>query len=91
MSAKYHINRITDSFVLITDLDDGGSVTNNAASVVRELESDIEGGLGKRRIYYRDTTKRYDELQHESGQFTGFAPCSEHQQTFLKNLSLDSE
>lgn len=81
-----NIQKLTDSFVLIVDPDQGRSMTNAAAEICRDLDSSIEGGLAKRRIYYRDTMGRFDEMRHEQGEFKGFAPCSDHQQEFLAKL-----
>lgn len=84
---SFTLHSLTETFVLIADNDEGMSVTNNAARVVRHLHDSIEGGLGKRHVYYQDTMGRFDELCHDQGKFTGFAPCSRHQQDFLLNLA----
>jgi len=73
--------------VLIEDLDSGRSVTNEAATVVSTLSEHLDGGLRERRLYYRDTMGRYDELKHSDGQFVRFAPCSQQQQGFLSGLT----
>ncbi|MPQ71495.1 hypothetical protein [Pseudomonas sp. MWU12-2323] len=85
--AKYTIQAINDLHVIIIDdLDETlPTVTNSAASVIDDLNSRI-GGLGTRRVFYRDSIKRYDELQHEDGRFTGFAACGPGQQEFLKTI-----
>lgn len=57
----------------IRDEDVGMSVTNDAENVVAEL---FENGLlnnGKRLFYY-DSENQLDEILHEEGKFTGFAP-----------------
>ncbi|WKN44242.1 hypothetical protein [Tunicatimonas pelagia] len=84
--ASYQIAHITDHFVLIVDLDEGRSVTTDAERVVADLYSAIEGGLRSRRIYYRDTEGRFDELRHQGGRFLGYAPCTNSQQDFLASL-----
>ncbi|GHB14634.1 hypothetical protein GCM10007159_41280 [Modicisalibacter luteus] len=67
-------------FIVIADLDGGGrSVTNDADNVVRRV-SHILGGIGRRRLYYRDSYGRYDELRVVNEQFSRFAACSEKQQ-----------
>ncbi len=53
--AAYKIQEINDSFMLIVDLDEGRSVTTDAGNVIAELNESIEGGLGKRSVYYHDT------------------------------------
>lgn len=46
------------------------SVTNDAGHVATELALHYGG----RRIYYRDTNGRWDELAHDCGKFVGFKP-----------------
>ncbi|EOC0011621.1 hypothetical protein ACI0X9_003306 [Cronobacter turicensis] len=67
-----------DMFVLIVDEDKGMTVTNDAINVVRWLNSQEDGPLGKRTIYYRDTRGVFDILEHVDGNFTGFRSCPEH-------------
>ena len=43
--ATYRIVRITDHFVLIEDLDEGLSVTNDANHVVADLHRTISGDI----------------------------------------------
>jgi hypothetical protein len=59
-------------FVVVTDLGTGRSVTNDAAAVLLELGR--ETGLEGKRVIYRDTDGRWDELLHEGVHFRGFAP-----------------
>lgn len=79
----YTIQKVTDTFVLISDNNRGLSVTNAARHIVSELHERLKGGIGHRRLYYRDSTGRFDELMHEGGRYSGFLPCSEGQQAFL--------
>ena len=61
------------NILYIRDEDVGMSVTNDAENVVAEL---FENGLlnnGKRLFYY-DSEGQLDEILHEEGKFTGFAP-----------------
>jgi len=69
--AKYQIVKSTFEAVWITDDEGVLSVTNDAERVVSELVL----RCGDRRIYYRDTDRNWDELQHQGGKFTGFAPA----------------
>lgn len=66
--------------------DQGASVTNDADAVIAWLAANLEGGIGKRKVYYRDTDGRFDELKVNAGAFAGFAPCSEGQQTTLAGM-----
>lgn len=90
-SAQYALRKITDSFVLIVDLDKGRTVTNDAPNVVIRLQREVHGGLGKRKVYYRDTCGRFDELRHDSGIFESIAPCSDAQQKFFSKLISEYE
>ncbi len=40
----------------------------------------------RRKVYYRDTDGRFDELKVNAGAFVGFAPCSEGQQTAFSKM-----
>jgi hypothetical protein len=79
LQAIFKIATVTDTLVLILDQDGPRSVTNDAQGVIDRLAAEL-GGLGLRRIFYRDTMGRFDELKVEQGRFVGFAPCSPHQQ-----------
>lgn len=46
------------------------TVTNDAEAVVKYAVA----SFGDHRIAYRDTDGRWDELKHDGGSFTGFAP-----------------
>lgn len=61
-------------FIVVTDLNVPGalSVTNDAENVVKSV-FDIYGDF---RIIYHDSDGRVDELKHDKGVFTGFAPLS---------------
>lgn len=71
-SARYSVVETTDDVVFIVDLDTGKhrSVTNDAELVVSEIAASNPG----KRIVYRDTMQRWDELRHDGGTFTGYAP-----------------
>lgn len=57
--------------MFLVDLDRGGrSVTNNAGEVVAEVVALHPG----RRIVYRDSMGRRDELHHDGRAFTDFVP-----------------
>ena len=72
--AKYRVEHVGIEVVAISDQCDGTtlSVTNDAESVVAELNRTLD--LGDRRLIYRDTDGRWDELVHERGAFVGFSP-----------------
>lgn len=79
--SSYYVAEITDTRIIVVDRDEGGrSVTNDAENVVRQLGDSIQGGVGLRKIYYRDTDGRFDELVTEGGRFARFRPCTDGQQ-----------
>ncbi|QEE39817.1 MULTISPECIES: DUF6011 domain-containing protein [unclassified Methylobacterium] len=57
--------------ILITDLNKGRTVTNDAESVIGDLVECL-GDLAGKRIVYRDTSGVWDELVVTSNRFTGF-------------------
>ncbi|EGT5675326.1 hypothetical protein AGJ34_20365 [Cronobacter dublinensis subsp. dublinensis] len=67
-----------EMFVLIVDNDEGMSVTNDAVNVLKWLNCQEDGPLGKRTVYYRDSTGAFDILEHVDGNFTDFRACPEH-------------
>lgn len=69
--------RLSRDVVVVEDLHDDAnqamSVTNDAERVVSYLHG--TGILENRRLVYRDTDGRWDELKHDGhGKFVGFAP-----------------
>lgn len=86
--ADYSIIAANDLHVVIVDNDGplSPSVTNSASEVIADLDAKLLGGLRQRRVFYRDTAARFDELCHEAGVFKRFAPCSAGQQQFLQEL-----
>jgi len=70
--SSYYVDRVTDDAVYIIDMDQGKSVTNDAENVVLDIYLEY----GNRRIIYKDTDGRWDELLHDKGTFTGFGPLN---------------
>lgn len=77
--AAYDIVQVREDVIVIRDLHCEArptmSITNDAEAVVSELARRFPG----RRIMYYDTEGRLDELCHDGGVFTGFAPGPERQ------------
>lgn len=87
MDAEFEIVLVTDLFVVLVDLDNGGrSLTNDATAVVHFLEESLPGGIGLKTIYYRDSTGRFDIMRTSGGGFVGFAPCSRKQQETIAKM-----
>jgi hypothetical protein len=72
----------------IIDHDIGSSVTNDARAVFAWLNANLDGGIGPCRVYYWDTSNRFDELCVAKGAFSGFKACSAFQQVRLHSLIL---
>lgn len=84
MLSTIKIGHITDLFIVLIDLDQGKSITNNAHEVIEHLNKTVP--IGPRKVYYRDTMGRFDELKVKDGRFVGFAPCSDSQQVKFSEL-----
>jgi hypothetical protein len=68
----WHIEKETENYVFIVDDCNGKqmSVTNGAEKVIKILYK--KRGLGKRRLFYKDTCQQIDELKYdENGNFLG--------------------
>lgn len=75
--AKFDV-KISGDVLLVVDLYNPGSpsmtVTNDAEAVTEYVLAHFGS---KRRILYRDTEGRWDELKHDGQKFTGFAPIAQ--------------
>ena len=72
--ALYQVVGQDERHVWIVDLDGPLSVTNDAERVCVEVNRLFPG----RRIIYQDTMGKWDELVHQGGRFTGFAPARDN-------------
>lgn len=70
---SYYVFGFTDDRVFVIDNDVGMSLTNDAENVIKELNMIY----GDRRVIYRDTCGRWDEMVHSRGKFVEFAPYFE--------------
>lgn len=87
MEFNFKILLVNDIFILLADQGQGGrSVTNDAPQVIKHLDENIPGGIGSRKVYYRDTSGRFDQLRVEDGRFVGLAPCTESQQVKIQEM-----
>lgn len=72
LRSTWSIIKVTEDVVYLVDhANETGrmSVTNDAEDVVHKVLADHPG----RRIVYKDTEGRWDELRHNGKHFTGFA------------------
>jgi hypothetical protein len=67
----------TTDVLVIRDLDNSRTITNDAKNVVEKLAA--QGLLPDgRRLFYFDTMGRLDEIVVEHGQFKCFSPLPQH-------------
>lgn len=72
--SDFSVEHNADEFIVIRDLNLGNSsVTNDAEGVCRL----IYNRCGNKRIFYYDSEGDFAELQHNLGEFIGFANASE--------------
>jgi len=70
MRSDFKIIEENAEFIFLVDLNLGGrSVTNDIENVV----SDLADRIGNRRLFYRDSTGRVDEVLHANGTFIEFS------------------
>ena len=86
MRSSFDIIIVNDLAIILIDLNKGKSVSSDAPNVVNDLQKKIPGGVGFRRIYYRDSTGRYDQFIVKNEKFIDFAPCTNSQQKYLRLL-----
>lgn len=70
MTHSTYTAHVSDTFILVEDQDQGMSVTNDAENMIADLGTKIP--LAGRRVLYRDTEGRWDELLVKDGRFAGF-------------------
>jgi hypothetical protein len=68
--ASYDVVRVTEDTIYLVDKNRGMSVTNDAENVVTEVVNEY----GDKKVVYRDSMGNWDELEHEHGKFSDFAP-----------------
>ena len=74
MKAQIQITSVQPDRIYLVDRDGPMSVTNDAEAVVKFINDMYPG----RRIIYCDTMGNWDELLHDNGRFTDFAPYREN-------------
>jgi hypothetical protein len=91
LRCAFEIAVVTDLLVLLLDCDEGASVTNDVESVVSVLSVELPGGVGHRRVYYRDSLGRFDEILVKHERFCGFRAGSRGQQNHFWGLVLGAK
>lgn len=88
--SKFYVAHLDAEKVLIVDVGEGLSITNDAENAVMKLNADLlaggSGGIQGRKVFYRDTNGDIDEMLTKDGEFAGFKFCSAAQQDQLKAL-----
>lgn len=87
LKSKFSIPVKHEDFVILIDHDEGASVTNDAENVIRWLDANLDGGLGQRKVYYRDTSGEYDELVHENVNFKRYNSPPLHMKQALAEMA----
>lgn len=83
----YETIALNDLFVFITDLDVARPKTRNAYQIIKDLNREIPGGIGRRKVYFRDAQGRYNRLSTKNRQFKGFNALSPSQQNLLDKIA----
>jgi hypothetical protein len=68
--STFCITGITDEAIVITDAQLVPKIPQNARTITEALTR----AHGNKTILYRDAFDRWDEMCHNDGRFTGFAP-----------------
>lgn len=66
----HEIKIITDDLIYIEDRDEGKTITNSVNEIVVELIKKI--GVHGRKIYYKDTSKKIDQIIIRDKKFFAF-------------------
>ncbi|WP_422452134.1 hypothetical protein [Endozoicomonas sp. ALC066] len=84
---SYQLIHCSDTTIVLVDPELGAmSLTNNAINVIDHLSKSLPGGIGSRKVYYRDSMGRFDELVIRDERFSSFYPCTPSQQAFLTSI-----
>lgn len=86
--AQYTILLENDLMVILADdlVENLPSLTNSAEAVIHDLASRV-GDLRARRVFYRDSVGRFDEIRHTRGRFADFAACTPSQQDSFREMT----
>lgn len=84
--ASFKIAIESDTHIILIDMDDGRSLANDITSVVARLNQSLRQGIGKRRVYYRDTSDHFQEIVVRNRRFSALKSCTESQQLKLAEM-----
>lgn len=78
MKIKNHYLRLlNEDFIYLEDSGKGISLTNDAEDVIFQLNFAVDG-IGKRRVFYKDSFGDIDEIVLRDGQFSHFLKGDEN-------------
>ena len=86
MTPSFEILLCNKTMVILVDRDDGPTVTNAPNEALEWLDLQLEGGIKGRRVIYRDTANRFDEILHSKGRAKKFKSLSEESQSFYERV-----
>lgn len=81
--ASFRIAIESDTHIVLVDLNDGRSLANDIVSVVSRLDHALSGGIGNRRVYFRDAEGCFHQVCVNKNRFTTIMSCTESQQRRL--------
>lgn len=84
LRSTFEVLKVTDHEVVIRDLDQGMSITNDAENVVKYLSRCYPN----HRIFYKDTAGDWAELGHSNGVFTDFIFMNGEQLAAIVNMTV---
>ena len=86
MTPSFEILLCNKTMVILVDRNDGTTVTNAPNEALEWLDLQLEGGMKGRRVVYRDTEGRFDEILHSKGKVKKFKNLSEESQAFYQRV-----
>ncbi len=90
MRAEYDILLVTDNLVIIADNGTGGRpIAKDARGVATRLASEVGRLARRRRVYFRNTDGRFEEIYFRLNAYMGVRPCTDSQQLFITALLND--
>ncbi|MBB1371329.1 hypothetical protein [Pseudoalteromonas sp. SR45-4] len=86
LSCSFEVALITDTLIILVDNDIGNSVTSDANAVINSLQQTLEHGIGNRKVFYKDTDGRFDELEVINRKFSKILIGTSGQQSALASF-----
>ena len=87
---KYH-TKVECDIIMITDLNEGMSVTNNIETVLSEIEIELGHPIGEFKVIYKDTMGRIDGVITKDNKFSDFYSIGEDDFEYAKPKVKENE